>query len=499
MVPVLRESASAGRPPRPILWSRAVREFPWSSQLLLVPAALMMSVVVGAGVARDPKYMVAFAVAIGVGLLLVHRRGNGWLLAVALALGVPYWTTFGSAQLDGERLVLVAAGAGLVAGGWRSRLSGVDLAVIGLAVLDIASWSSSRADGVPYGLLIASLIPLALYVVTRVSVSWASIDRLLKVLLFFSTVGALTVLYEYFVARHVIFVPVADPTVSPYNGGLGRIFRPGGVFGGAPTASVVLAATLLASLPLAIRERGRTRLICVGAMGVILVAVALTLSRSGWTGLGAGALAFLWWAPWRARWWIELVGVIAVLATVALWAVPSAATQSTGFQEALVRSENTTGRFQLWSVAPGLIADSTSHLVFGRGFDVFFSTARIDPQLAATPLIFEGGPHNDYIRALLEEGVVGLLLFCGWTFGAMLVGYRRLRTLPARTPERIVLAAFTGAVLSLSVSSLTHDFAHGVPVIVVSGIITGVLVTLAKGFDPSPASGPAVRGGSSAD
>jgi len=446
---------------------------------VLVPIALIMSVVVGAGVARNTKYMVALAVVVGGGMLLVHRRGNGWLLAVALALGVPYWTTFGAAQIDGERLVLAAACAGLVAGGWRSRPSVVDLAVVGLAVMDIVSWSASRADGVPYGLLIASLIPLALYVVTRVSVSWITIDRLLRVVLLFSTVGALTVLYEYFVAGQVIFA-VADPTTSEFSAGAGRLFRPGGVFGGAPTASVVLATTLLASLPLVIRERGKARLICVAAIGVILFAIALTLSRSGWAGLAAGLPAFLWMAPWRARWWIELIGLLAILATIAFWVVPSTATQSAGFQRAVVRTQNTTGRFQLWAMTPALVSDSTSHLLFGRGFDVFFSTGRIDPQLAVTPLVFEGGPHNDYLRALLEEGVVGLLLFAGSTLGAILIGYRRLRALPPRAPERIVLAALTGSVLCLSASSLTHDFAHAVPVSVASGIVIGVLVTLAK-------------------
>lgn len=348
-------------------------------------------------------------------------------------------------------------------------------------MVEVASWSATRAEAVPYGLLIASVVPLVLYLVVRVSVSWELIDCLLPCITVFATVAAFTVLYEYFVAGHVVFANAADPTLSQFNAGSGRLFRPGGVFGGAPTASIVLSMTLLASLPLVLKARGRSRLIYAGALLVMLLAVVLTLSRAGWTGLAAGLLAFMWLFPWRVEWWTRLLALTALLATIVIWAVPPATTQSTFFREGIVRSQNTSGRENLWSRTPDLVADSESHLFFGHGFDAFFGTGSMDAHLAENALIVEGGgPHNDYLRALIEEGLLGLVLLLGWTVGSVLLGVRRLRRLPARTPERNTLAALTAAVVCLLVSSLTHDTTHSIPVVMAAAIVTGVLITLAK-------------------
>lgn len=213
---------------------------------------------------------------------------------------------------------------------------------------------------------------------------------------------------------------------------------------------------------------------------LIVFAISITLSRSGWTGLAAGLLAFLMLAPWRLRWWVELVAAAAILATIVFLAVPAATTQSQVFQEAFVRSANTTGRESLWSLTPPLISDSLSHLIAGRGLDVFFGTGRFDDHLAVSPILPQGGPHNEFLRALIEQGAIGLVLLVGWTLGSALVGYRRLRELPPRAPERIVLAAFTSAVICIVVASLTHDTSHSVPVVVVTALVTGVLVTLAS-------------------
>jgi O-antigen ligase len=462
-----------------------VRESLLWRELSVWLAAAIVAVGIGAGVAWNAKYMVALGAATVVGAFLLQRRGNGFLLALAFALSVPYWITFGSAQLDAARVMLVVGCAGLIVGGWRTRRSLVDLAVVGLAVTEIASWTGTRAQAVPHALLIYSLIPLGLYLVARVSVGWDSADRSVRALLLFTTIGALTVLYEKFIAGHIVFADVADPASSQFNGGPGKLLRPGGIFGGAPAASIVLSMALLASLPLAVKERGNRRLVTAGAMLVILLAIVLTFSRAGWAGLIAGLVVYVWLHPWRLRWWLQSLLVLATIATIVFWALPSGATQSAGFQEAVVRSQNVTGRFNLWAATPGLVLDSPTHLVFGRGFDTFFSTAVSAEPRSGNPLWAAGGPHNDYLRALVEEGVVGLVLLLGWTLGAVVVGVRELRRLPARSPQRSVLGALTAAVVCFMIASLGHDVSQNEPSLVAAAIFTGLLMAFAKS-DPPP-------------
>ncbi len=450
-------------------------------------AAVVLAVVVGAGVAWNAKYIVALGGMTMVVALLLQRRGNGFLLALAIALSVPYWITFGSAQVDAARLMLVSACAGLVAGGWRTRVSLVDLAVVGVAATNIFSWSSTQTQAVPHTLLIYSLIPLGLYLVARVSVGWDSADRLLRAVLLFATIGALTVLYEKFVAGHIVFNDVADPASSQFNGGSGKLLRPGGIFGGAPAASIVLSMALLASLPLAVKERGVRLLVTAGSMLVILLAIVLTFSRAGWAGLVTGLVVYLWLYPWRLRWWAQSLLVLATIATIVFWALPSGATQSSGFQEAVVRSQNVTGRFSLWAASPRLILDSPTHLVFGRGFDTFYSTGVSAEPPGGSPLWAEGGPHDDYLRALVEEGVVGLVFLVGWTLGSVRVGVRELWRLPARTPQRSVLGALTGTVVCYIIASIGHDVSHNEPSLVAVAIFTGVLMAFAKSVPPPSA------------
>jgi O-antigen ligase len=444
-------------------------------------AAAVGAVAVGAATVGHAKYVAAVA---GMGVLawfVLRRPGNGFLLALALALAAPYWVTLGAEQLPVERLVLVLAAGGLVAGAWRTRLSFVDAAVLVVIAMHIFTWSANKSAAVPQGLLIASVIPLVVYLVTRLSVSWETLERVMWVALVFAVLGSLTVFYEYFVAGHVVFNDAGAGVQSQFDAGSGKIFRPGGVFGGAPAASIVLSVTLLCTLPLVSRHVGLKRLLAAGMLLVVLFAVVLTFSRAGWTGLLAGTLVFLFLLPWKVQRWAALVAVIGVAATVVLWAGPPAATQSTTFREGVVRSQTVSARQSFWSLVPGLATDSGSHLAFGRGFDVFFGTGLVDHHLAENNLLLdEGGPHNDYLRALVEEGLVGLIAYLVWLLGAAWIGMRRVHKLRPRSADRTVLAGFTGAVVCYAVASLTHDTSHNVPSLMIVGIMSGILVTLAK-------------------
>ena len=156
--------------------------------------------------------------------------------------------------------------------------------------------------------------------------------------------------------------------------------------------------------------------------------------------------------------------------------------KSTLYQQGVVRPGSAAGRTHFLSLALPLIGDSASHLVFGRGFDAFNSTnGTYDANMAERPeLIFRrGGPHDEYIRAWLEQGAIGFALVICWIGGGLLVGARAARRLPKRSEPRLAVASLTGALAVFAAACFFHDWMHNPVTLSVAVVITGILVSAA--------------------
>src|SRR5207248_7868360 len=106
------------------------------------------------------------------------------------------------------------------------------------------------------------------------------------------TLVALTMLYEWRTG-HVLFLKAAD---YQWSGNAG-IFRAGGVLGGAPSASIVLAMLIVACWPL---RAWKPRLVA-GCSAIMAAAEVITYSRAGWIGLAVGVVVYLTMVPHMRR------------------------------------------------------------------------------------------------------------------------------------------------------------------------------------------------------
>ncbi len=145
----------------------------------------------------------------------------------------------------------------------------------------------------------------------------------------------------------------------------------------------------------------------------------------------------------------------------------------------VVRSNTLDQRANLMSESLPLLTDSPSHFVWGRGFNSLEAPAGLhDSSFAATPdlWITHHGPNNDYIRAWLEQGVIGLGMLILWLLGSLLLGIRTCLQLPAGSRERLITAGLTASTFAYIIGASGHDVTHNVAALSAGALITGTLV-----------------------
>src|SRR5262249_18008745 len=114
------------------------------------------------------------------------------------------------------------------------------------------------------------------------------------------------------------------------------------------------------------------------------------------------------------------------------------------FREGVLRAGTFGARISYWHEAWPLIVDSPDHLVFGHGFNSLVVATgevpgRFDPELARASDLGAHGPHSQYVRTALEEGLVGVALLLFWLLGAVRAGVLGARR--ATASGREVIAA----------------------------------------------------------
>lgn len=469
---------SAGRviPNRALTSPRAAHSF-----ALALGCALLLGYVVarfGASVA-----VALLLLPVG-GYLLLRHPLNGLLFGLSVILIVPYWLTLGTAQSAVFRLAsLVALLTCLFAR--RLRLTSVDMAVVALVAVAVLSWLLRDDQGGVGKILLNLFVPLSFYAAGR-TVPPDSIPRIMTVALFAGTVGSLSVFYEAYIG-HAVFI---DPSSYSWNASDSTIFRAGGVFGSPPGAATVLAISSLCGVPAFRAAAGRRRLLVGCCLSLSVAGCILTFTRASVIGLAVGLVVYLALSrspllrPGRL-----MFGLLALI-VVLLVALPTLE-GSTRFQRGVVRPGNVTGRIQYWELALPIAKSSPHNLLFGIGPArtlVARQGGTISADLAGAPVLVSYGTHNQYVLALLEQGLLGLaalLVWLGTTIVRGLIGCRHKIDPTA--------AALTGAIVAFAIVMMANNAILHPPSLAIGALVSGLLVARRPSRSSSTQTGQPIR------
>jgi O-antigen ligase len=291
--------------------------------------------------------------------------------------------------------------------------------------------------------------------------------------LFFSgTAAALTVWWEALVSHSPLFV---DKSTYYWNNTGQYIFRPGGVFGSPPGAAAVLAMTSICGLALIARSAGGRRTPMLLCLAVSIVALVFTFTRGGMIGFGIGLVVYVLLLGPRMSAKAVYFGVVAMLG-LALFVLP-AVSGSGWYQKGVLRQGTLAERETFWSGAWPVIEDSRHSFLLGHGINSLV-VGRPElpgtpaPDIAASPTLSRYSPHNQYIRTLVEQGLVGLALLVAAFLAVLLKAVSLALRVPGlRTPA----AAAAGAVSAFAVISLVGDSLRHPPTFAVVATIAGLV------------------------
>jgi hypothetical protein len=460
------------RPPRVRLASLSPR----TRASLEAGLALFAGLVIGyAVVRRGTGAALALAFVIPAVAFLARRAAHALVLATGALAVVPYWWTVQSPQLSIPRLALVLGGFGILVGaGRRTRLRSTDFVVAALAVTFLVSFDSSLA--IPRGILIETVVGLCFYCIGRLCGTPANTRLIFWAFAVAGAVGALSVMFEFFVTKAPL---VSDSSRYGWQQDATYIYRPGGLYGSPPGAVIALGMTTICGLSLIALERGARRVLAIVCVALGLLAIVLTFTRAGWIGFGVGALVYgIVSADAIRRRAKALLAVAGVLAVAAILILPSVS-GSDLYQKGVNRAGTLQTRQGYWQLAFPLVGDSSSHLLWGRGFNALSagqSGGMIDARLMSAPQLSISGTHNQFVRTLVEHGIVGLALMLGWLLGTFAIAVRQARR--ARGEARRLSAALAGATISFAIASLADDTFGDAQTLALAALITGLAVTV---------------------
>jgi O-antigen ligase len=432
-----------------------------------------------------PSLAFAAVMAPLLGIVVLAHPWVGVAGGVTLMMVVPFTLYVGVPQLGVTRLASMAAlgGAVLAARGvpQRAGLSVIDLALAGFVLFGLVSWQLGAHP--PHSLRAAAdfLTPVGLYVAAR-TLRRSHVTGLLWVFVVASSIAALTLYLEFFVTRSPLFV---DPAAYLWAEGGRFIFRPAGVFEAPPAAGAILAMSAICAFALVRQSHGAYRVAAWGCAGVSIGGVVLTFTRSSMFGLLAGSLVYLVLIrpAKRAR---LLYGALGVALVITIVVVPRIEGM-TWYRQGILRQGTFAQRQVYWSSALPIVANSPEHLMVGHGIDSLLIargalSGAVAPDIANTSTLVEDSPHSQYIRTLIEEGVIGLGLLLAWLMGAALVG---ARSAWRSVHQRPILAAGTGAIVSTAIAAFATDSLRHPPTFGVLALLTGLVINLSR-QDASP-------------
>lgn len=408
------------------------------------------------------------------GVALAQRPGYAVLFGVGVVLVVPASSYLGLATATPLRVGALVALISLLSTR-RSRLRSSDVGVIGIVTLAALLWAMNQGLGVSLSTMTIVLLPFTFYLCVRVNGAADMLRPALWVLFACGIVGALTVVAEATVGHSIFF----DPLAYQYRALTGQVFRPEGIYASPPGAAIALGMIVLSTAGL-FREKRWT--VGLGA-SLMLIAIILTFGRAGWLGLVFGSATFYLLVSWQTgasrRLVLIVIGAGIVSLAGALFVLPDFKTNEK-VQSALVRSEASAQREDIFTLTRSLIADDGQHILAGRGPGMILGVnngdpVRLDTGIVSTPLILErGGPHSTYLLVLIEQGIFGLFFVMLWLVGSVTIGAVAARRFTGQ--DRALLAGLAGAVTCYIIASLWHDTAHASQNLALAAFVSGLLV-----------------------
>jgi O-antigen ligase len=186
-----------------------------------------------------------------------------------------------------------------------------------------------------------------------------------------------------------------------------------------------------------------SRLMLLASMGLVMVALVLTFSRGAFLGFILVNVLFLFWR--RNAKTLILFGL---LAACVLFFLPGAVYDrvTTGFGHGFDSGSNMISAGRVEHIWLPLLPEIPKNPIFGNGLS---SILWSEPMRrgAGTMILAVGHPHNAYLGALLDMGIVGLLLLCAY-FVHVWRGFRALSLEPALSPT--LRGFYAGAVAGLA-------------------------------------------------
>jgi O-antigen ligase len=386
---------------------------------------------------------------------LLTRRDLGLFIGVTLILVLPSWLALGSAQLDVLRVASVVAALTILRARRRVTLSAVDGALLLLLVVTLLGWLIQDQQPHAGRILSVELTPLGFYIGARAATP-SSIRKLGLTAFVAGTVGALTVIYEYF-AGHTVFV---NSLTYQWNATPTTIFRPGGIFGGPPQACTVLCFVLMLGVAAWRDLQGYQRLLGAAGIALCVGAITLTFTRAGLIAAGAGLVLYLWLTRSRLLRPVRVVWIAGVTIVLVIVLLPHLYESST-INEGVLRAGTLTARLGYWSTAAPIATASPHNFLFGVGTATLETpalspTAHIPAVLAVRPQDFRISLHSQIVTELIENGLVGLASLALF----VLLPFRRLarRARIDGNPHAAALAAsIVAIVIMMSVNTILLD------------------------------------------
>ena len=212
------------------------------------------------------------------------------------------------------------------------------------------------------------------------------------------------------------------------------------------TSGGVLAAASLWGLAAAAGARGARKLAYAAALAPILVALALTQTRSHWLGAAVGAAVVL--VTLAPRWsWTLPVTLVA-----GWWLAPARLTARVA-SILEPHDPGNQGRLSMWRSALDIFRE---HPVIGVGCQDLLALYR---RYRYPDWTFESGHfHNNFIHVAVMTGTIGLVSFVAWHVAALTSLVRAARA--TRGADR-ALAAGSLAVFAAMVVGGLFDFTFG--------------------------------------
>ena len=436
----------------------------------LLAALLVVALAVGALVTMKPMYALAL-VAVGVVALLIARDISTlpYLLVFTMFMeSVSLGHGLGVGRVAGALAIVVVIVALLAQGRAGLRPSALLLVAGGYGFWIAASaewaWSPSSVPGVAVSYLLSASYALTFAVLIRRRDQLFGVAR---VLAFGSTIFGLLA-FAYYV-QHAGSIS-ADATSG----------RASGLAGDPNYFAIFQIVALPAALVLAASGRTKRRYLYYGVVGIIVISVFSSLSRTGLIALTVAVLLTLI-LPWRIffsaasqklTYLVAIVGSGAV--AVALGSSALVARVQTILNPNAQGSYRGAGREDLWSAA--LTGWHRSNELIGMGAGNFklysLQLLQTTPGVDTTQNYAQNARevHNAYLENLTDLGVVGAVLFVlvlALAARSLLVSFRRARAAGDLDLQRFSLAFLVSLVgYALSAIFLSNQLAKVVWILV---------------------------------